>query len=96
VRQNVVQQSFRASRSALAKTTPQGQDNASGLSAATVFSVTRRGPPLVNFNPNRYGKQRSAHQNGGNKSTHLQTPTLLMVAIQAAQVWSELLMMGRR
>jgi len=50
----------------------------------------------VNFDPNRYGKQRSAHQNGGNKSTHLQTPTLLMVAIQAAQVWSELLMMGRR
>jgi len=50
----------------------------------------------VNFDPNRYGKQRSAHQNGGNKSTHLQTPTLLMVATLAAQVWSELLMMGRR
>jgi len=56
------------------------QDNASGRSAATVISVTRRGPPFVNFDPNGYGKQRSAHQYGGNKSTHLQTPTLLMVA----------------
>ena len=63
------------------------QDNVSGLSAATVISITRGGPPLVNFDPNRYGKQRSAHQNGGNKSTHLQTPTLRMVAIQALFSW---------
>jgi len=90
VRQNVVQQSL--SRESLGVS----KDNASGLSAATVISVTRGGPPLVNFDPNRYGKQRSAHQNGGNKSTHLQTPTLFMLATQAAQVWSELLMIGRR
>jgi hypothetical protein len=71
--------------------------NVSGRSAATVISVTRRGPPLANFDPNGYGKQRNADQYGGNKSTHiLQTPTLLMLATQAAQVWSELLMTGRR
>jgi hypothetical protein len=52
----------------------------------------------VNFDPTRYSKQRNANQYGGNKSTHiLQTPTLLMMlATQAAQVWSELLMIGRR
>jgi hypothetical protein len=51
----------------------------------------------VNFDPTRYSKQRNANQYGGNKSTHiLQTPTLLMLATQAAQVCSELHMIGRR